>query len=136
VTEHRLADLRDDGGRRLTVRNARQVGHALGRVHVRDQRQRRDPGEHGDRDPAQQGQGGGGVLALGLLERRHAVADGLDPGQRRAAGGEGAQQQEHQREAGEFLDVLDVVVRALRLQVITHGYLGEPPDDEQRDQAD
>ena len=47
---------------------------------------------------AEQQQGGGGVAALGLAERGHAVGDRLDAGQRRAAGGEGAGQQEHQRD--------------------------------------
>ena len=50
--------------------------------------------------PMQQ-QRGRGVLALRLLERGHAVADRLDTGERRTAGGERAQQQEDHREPGE-----------------------------------
>ena len=56
-----------------------------------------DADQHRDRDGAHQQQRGRGVLALGLLEGRHAVADRLDTGQRRAAGGEGPQDQEARR---------------------------------------
>ena len=53
--------------------------------------------------PPMQGERGRGVLALRLAEGGHAVADRLDAGERRAAGGEGAQQQEDQGEAGQAL---------------------------------
>ena len=42
-------------------------------------------------------------LRLGLAEGRDAVADRLDAGERGTAGGEGAQQQEDEREAGQAL---------------------------------
>ena len=51
------------------------------------------------------GQGGRGVAGLGLLERGHAVADRLHPGQRGAAGGERAHQQQHQRQPASPVEV-------------------------------
>ena len=75
-------------------------------------------------------------LLLGLLERGHAVADGLHPGQRRAAGGERAQQHEEQGQAAELLGRLDLVVRALGLQVMAGAQADQAPADHQGDHAD
>src|SRR6266542_3169785 len=53
-----------------------------------------DPEEHRDGDDAQPGHDGLGVPSLGRLERRHAVGDSLDAGERGAAGGVGSQDEE------------------------------------------
>ena len=54
-----------------------------------------------DRNAAEKGKSRRRIPALRRFECGHAVADRFDPGECGAAGCEGAQQQEHQREAGE-----------------------------------
>ena len=101
AAERGRGDLRDDRALRLglAVREALQVAGVLDVLDVGQQGQRGHAGEHGGRDAAHQGQRGGGVAALRRLERRDAVGDGLDAGQRGAPGGEGAEREEEQRQA-------------------------------------
>ena len=88
---HRLAvGTEPAGGRRsVDVLQAHLVG------------QHDDAQQHRDRDGAEQQQRGRGVRALRLAERRHAVGDRLDAGQRRTAGRERPRQQEHQGQTGQ-----------------------------------
>ena len=151
VVEDRLRELADD--RLLGVgRAVRELEHARGdlladlavlgeslhvggRVDVADPGavgQRDDADEHGDRDATHEEQGGGGVLALGLLEGRDAVGDRLDPGEGGAAGRERAQEQEEaggRREAaGEGRVGDDIQVGALGLGQGTGRRSEEPPE--------
>ncbi len=69
------------------------------------------------------------VARLRLLEGGHSVADGLDPGQRRAARRERPRHQEHHREAEDVTVFgLHGEPRGLGLQVVAeHEYLEQPP---------
>ena len=63
--------------------------------------QRDDAEHHRDGDEPEQQQGRRGVAALGPPERRHAVGDGLDAGERGTAGRERAGEQDRQPERRE-----------------------------------
>ena len=77
-----------------------RVGH---NVHVGGVCQEQDAGHHAGGNGAEQQQRGGRVLALGLAEVRHAVADGLNTRQGGGTRGEGAQQQERPGQAHQAL---------------------------------
>ena len=62
---------------------------------------------------------------LGSLERRHAVGDRLDAGQRRAARGERAQHQEDGEQPAGVRDLPQLVVRALGGDAVAERDLGE-----------
>ena len=63
-----------------------------------------DAEEHGAQDRGHAGHGHPGVLGLRTLEGCHAVRNRLDAGERRATGGEGAEEQE-QRQAFDCRDL-------------------------------
>ena len=123
VAEHRAGDLGDDRALGVAGRGTDQLGGVCGDVHVADQRQGGDADEHGDGQPTHDGQRGGGVAALGLLEVGHPVADRLDPGQRGAAGGERAQHHRDEQEAA------GVPVRAL-MPIAADSATGASPADD------
>src|SRR5665811_2436083 len=104
-----------------------------GQVHERDDRQ-----QHGDRDGAHQKQRGRRVLALGLLERRDAVGDGLHAGQGGTSGGEGTQEKEDHGKAGESLRAMFWNELELRTLGRVQGSGGRLVETEQRhtDDAD
>ncbi len=62
-------------------------------------RQIGDSDEEHAQDDGHDAQGDGGIAALRRLEGRDAVGDGLGPGHGGAAGGEGPQKEEDEREA-------------------------------------
>ena len=110
VVEDRPGELGDDGVLGVVLRHRRAVGRAkavevvrvdVAQAHLAGQHD--DADHHGHRDHAQQQERRGGVAALGLAERRHSVADGLDPGQGGTAGRERARQQQHEPDRGEWL---------------------------------
>ena len=132
AVEDPLADLRDDGRLRRAV-EADQGVVALGDAYAELDRQERDADEHRHRDPTHERQGVGRVLGLRLAERGYAVADGLDPGQGRAARGERPQPEEHHPGRAQVVQLrLDVVVGGTGLEVRTAGQ----PDDADRDHRD
>ena len=100
------ADLRD---RRFLVvsgpgRAVQQVlAGLLGHPYVGAHGQGGDAAEHGDGDGRPSGPACSRRSSTWLAEGGHAVADGLDAGERGAAGGEGAKQQEDEGEAGQAL---------------------------------
>ena len=82
-------------GRRPCRRGSRAASRppdAVGWRRLDEQRQAEEGRAEDDRHRTR---ASGGVLALGLLERRHAVGDRLDAGQGDGAGREGAQQHHH-----------------------------------------
>ena len=82
AAEHRVRDLADDRPL-LADRDPVDVGRQVG-----------DPQEHRDRDDPHDQQGLGGVLRLRAAERRHAVRDRLDAGERGRARRERVQDHE------------------------------------------
>ncbi len=91
-----------------------------------------DAHHHRDRDQSEQQQRGGGVTALRAAEGRNAVRDRLDTGQGRAARGEGARQEEHQRDLAEWsvpaLGRLDLQACALGVGQVTGEQLQQPEE--------
>ena len=76
------------------------------------QRQERHTSEHRHRDAAHQRERGGSILRLRLAERRNAVADRLDAGQRCATGSERAEPEEDDAESAELVQLRFDLVRA------------------------
>ena len=95
AAEDGLGQLGDQGFLVVVRRGAGQLRRRVGdKLDPDPLRQHDDADQQGHRDPAQQQQSRRGVARLGFLERRHAVADRLDTGQRRAARRERPRHQE------------------------------------------
>lgn len=133
--DHRLLDVVGADRHPVVVQ---VLGRVLGHADAGLAGQGDDAAEHGGGEQAHQRQRGGGVAALGAAEGGDAVADRLDAGERGAAGGEGAQQQEDEGEARE--------ARVLRLDLELRGGRGhglaedqapdDAPDQHEEDAAD
>ncbi|MEG8033821.1 hypothetical protein QP157_00440 [Sphingomonas sp. LR61] len=102
-------------------------------MHAGHERERDEPDEQDDRDAAHRHQGRLRVLDLRASEGLHAVRDGLDAGQGRAAGGEGAEQQQDERRLRRVLDVVDGVPGGLGDRGVPGGHLDQAGDDHHED---
>jgi hypothetical protein len=137
VPEHGGRHLREDAALHLPVAEADELlRRVLGVADVGQDRERRDADEHRHGETAHERQRRRGVPALGLAEGRDAVGDRLDAGQGRAAGREGPQRQEGEREPGQAGVLLlgqHLVVGALGPRRVTGGRLEQPVDDHRAD---
>ncbi|CNU65883.1 Uncharacterised protein [Mycobacterium tuberculosis] len=137
--EHGLRQLCDQRLLLITRRGARQLG-----VRIVDDL---DPGlygqhdhahKHAHRNDAQHQQRGCRVTRLGLLKRRHPVADRLDTRQRRTPRRKRARHQEHQRETDD-LAVLCVHFKSRGLgpnRIAQHENPEQPPHEHGADSGD
>ena len=115
------------------------AGQLIDEVDLGEVGQQDDAHQHGDGQRSQHCEHGGGVAALRWLEGGHAVADGLDAGERGAAGGEGAREDGHEGPAGDLLRAIgphDDEVRGLGLEVLAHCEDAEQADGEHRQHGD
>ena len=124
VAERGEPDLADRRPLLLAGGQPDQVRRILGHVDVRGDRERGDPGEHRDRERAHDHERRRRIPALRLLEGGNPVRDRLDPGERGAAGGERAQDQEDDQDAAGVGDVAKLIAGALRGEAVAEQDLG------------